>query len=242
MTNLQVEERLIKMAQALPEPTADFSDLLTRLDAPLAEKHKRRHPVRRAVLVCLAAVALTFTIAAGYGSYQLSNHGACVWPARASGLRSEYGVAIPEQLSGYPLQNADHLLVVPYGVPYEASPWKQVYRYAVLYYKTEDIIGPTVAVGSTDNPYWAACFSYDPDALTWVGDSRYAYLNQTATEYGGHTLYLYDTSHVDLGDNRTFVTHTATWVDAEQSVCWQVSGHDTAETLSAAKELIDANT
>lgn len=239
MTDQEMERYLVSRARALPVPPPRFSRLRECiLQQEEARGRRRRSPVKRLVIVCAIMAALVITAAAGFAAYEFSNYGAWDTPSFATAARLEYGVSLPTELGGCTHRSTSCLLVAPHrAASLPEARWEQIYHwYSLLYGDSE--CGFSVSLGSTANPYWAYCFSYDPDTLEWIpGDNdEYTYLNQSTLKYGGQTLYLHDF----WADGR-FICHYVTWVDAGQSVCWQVSGGSTAEALSAAKELIDAN-
>ena len=247
MTDQEMERYLASRAQAMPVPPPDFSRLRERVLAQ--EKtggRKRRHPLRRVVIACAAAAAITLTVAVGYSSYQrylASEYGA--YPFRTTNIAVcwEFGVNLPLHLEDYDLIRNDIHLIADTDAGRESARTHHIYRVGSALYAdgSQSDDRTEVMVGSTKQPYWSTYFSYDPETLEWLPEKaeQYGYVceNTETMRYGGFAVHLYDLWH-----DGQLVTYTATWVDEEAEVCWHVTDNISREHLiTMVQALIDCN-
>jgi hypothetical protein len=248
MTDHDMGRYLASLAKAIPVPPPNFSRLRERIlhQEETRCSRQRRHPVRRAVIACLAAGLVTLTAAVGYSAHQrylASQYGAYVYNTTNTAICREFGVKLPLHLADYTLISNDISLLADHSTGRESALFRHVYRVGGATYQAdaqaEDCL--EVSVGSTGQPYWATYFSYDIETLEWLPEEveqhGFACENVETIFYGGHEIYLYD-----LWSDGALIAYTAVWLDEARGVCWHVSDALSRDhLLTCVKSLIDCN-
>ena len=244
--NDRIERMLYDAKETLPTTNLEWrvSDMTEQ------KKETKKYPVLKKIAACIAVVLLIgisgVTVLANmeldidpgeYGQWVVVV-GDENWEACQKDLKIRGAKQLPEAFGEFRFGNYDSTLVAKHGTTQLDALTNNVYNpMCVNFYngvigESEDI---SVFVGTLDEAYWSAYYSYDLVEGVWVAERA-----KTSFEYEGMTVYEVDVDGFEDGITRTKLT----WIDETNGVAFSVflkQGLDGVDAVEVVKEIIDAN-
>lgn len=248
MTNVnrdtkKIEQMLFDAKESLPKTNLEWrvSDMAEQ------KKETKKYPVLRKIAACIAVVLLLgaggVTILANmeldidpgeYGQWVVVV-GDKNWEACQKDLKIRGAKQLPEAFGEFKFGDYDTTLVAKHGTTQLDALTNNVYNpMCANFYNgvpgESEVI--SVFIGTLDEAYWSAYFSFDLIEGIWVAERA-----KTSFEYEGMTVY-----GVEVDGYEDGLTKMAwKWIDQANGVCFSVFVENDIDGAEVAKAIIDAN-
>ena len=244
--NDRIERMLYDAKETLPITNLEWrvSDMTEK------KKEMKKYPVLKKIAACIAVVLLIgiggVTVLANmeldidpgeYGQWVVVA-GDENWEACQKDLKIRGAKQLPKEFGEFKFGNYDSMLVAKHGTTRLDALTNNVYNpMDVNYYNgvpgESEVI--SVGVGTLDEAYWSAYYSYDLVEGVWVAEGA-----KTSFEYEGMTVYGVEYDGFEDGQKRM----NWKWIDEANGVIFSFfvkEGVIDADGVEVAKAIIDAN-